>query len=71
MGSTSFHPFAMGGNNCIGQNLARAELRLVLAHLMYGFDLEIVEEVSWEDQECYFLWQKSPFVVRLREAVQP
>ncbi|KAL4876594.1 cytochrome P450 [Aspergillus karnatakaensis] len=67
--SNSFYPFAMGGHGCIGQNLARAELRLVLAHLLYAFDLEAVGDVSWEDQNCYFLWQKSPFMVRLKDAM--
>ncbi|PWY69648.1 cytochrome P450, partial [Aspergillus sclerotioniger CBS 115572] len=60
-----FRPFAVGGRSCLGQNLARAELRLVLARVIYDFDLEMEHDLRWHDQKSYFLWHKEPFLVRI------
>ncbi|KAL3482127.1 cytochrome P450 [Aspergillus californicus] len=61
-----FRPFSVGVHNCIGQSLARAEMRLVLAHLVHEFDFEAVDMPRWDEQNCYFLVQKRPHLVRLR-----
>jgi cytochrome P450 len=60
-----FQPFAIGGRNCIGQNLAWAEMRLVLARVVYNFDLEPADDLCWLDQKSYYLWEKEPFLVRV------
>ena len=54
-------PFSYGKRNCVGQNLAMMEIRLVLAHLLHSFSFELVSEV----QKDYFLTLK-PKDVRLR-----
>jgi cytochrome P450 len=46
-----FTPFALGKRNCVGQNLAKLELKLVLATLYKSFSFELVSEVSVD----YFL----------------
>ena len=46
-----FMPFAMGKRNCVGQNLAKMELKLVLATLLRAFRFELQTEVSKD----YFL----------------
>lgn len=45
------------------------ELRLVLAHMMYSFDMEVQNDSRhWaQDQKNLFIvWDKPPFNVRLR-----
>lgn len=54
-------PFSSGKRNCVGQNLAMMELRLVLAHLVHAFTFELVGDVKTD----YFLTLK-PDNVRLR-----
>lgn len=61
-------PFSAGTRNCIGQNLARAEMRLLLARLIWNFDLKLVEEDSrgWERQfPVWAVYQKTPLVLKL------
>lgn len=63
--------FLQGPRDCIGQNLARMELFLILGHLLYQFELSpptgkehpVMER--WEDQETYAVWVRSPLPVRL------
>lgn len=59
-------PFFVGARNCLGQNIAWAEMRLVLARLVWNFDITPVDTLDWNTQKSYFLWQKEPFHVRLR-----
>ncbi|KAL4965829.1 cytochrome P450 [Aspergillus stella-maris] len=61
-----FQPFMVGGHSCPGQVLARAELRLVLARLLYEFDIEALSRFCWDEQESYLMWKKRAFAVRLR-----
>ncbi|POR38324.1 Uncharacterized protein TPAR_01461 [Tolypocladium paradoxum] len=60
--------FLLGPRNCIGQNLAYAEMRLVLARLVWGFDMRIGEaSVGWlEGQRNYLMWEKPELRVHLR-----
>ncbi|KAE9370075.1 cytochrome P450 [Stipitochalara longipes BDJ] len=37
-------PFSHGPRNCIGKNLALMEMQLILAHLLWHFDIELEEE---------------------------
>lgn len=62
------NPFLVGPRNCIGQTLAYAEMRLVLARLIWEFDIAICEESKgWlEDQRNYVLWDKPVLNVHLR-----
>ncbi|OCL13583.1 cytochrome P450 [Glonium stellatum] len=59
-------PFSFGPRNCLGKNLAYHEMRLVLATVLWNFDLTFCEESdNWPDQLCYTLWEKHPLLVRL------
>ena len=62
-------PFSMGPRNCIGQNLARLEMRLILAKLVWNFDMQLCEEDdSWvTSQKAYGLWDKDPLLVKIVE----
>ncbi|KUJ07971.1 cytochrome P450 [Mollisia scopiformis] len=61
-------PFNVGPRNCLGRNLAYLEMRVVLARLVWGFDMEISEEsIGWEKgQTGYMLWSgRKPLMVKL------
>ncbi|KUJ16203.1 cytochrome P450 [Mollisia scopiformis] len=59
-------PFSMGARNCIGKNLAYAEIRSMICRLLWNFDIELCpESADWKDQKVYFLWEKSPLMVKL------
>ncbi|MCJ1402115.1 hypothetical protein MMC11_005334 [Xylographa trunciseda] len=65
--SLVFQPFSYGPRNCVGKNLAYVEMRLVLAKLVWNFDLVPVEEGGeWGDQRTFILWEKRPLRVELR-----
>ncbi|KJK61356.1 Cytochrome P450 [Aspergillus parasiticus SU-1] len=67
---TVLQPFSFGPRNCIGRNLANAEMRLILARVLYNFDLELdVRSENWSQQETYILWNKPGLYVRLRPRV--
>ncbi|KAK0707965.1 cytochrome P450 [Lasiosphaeris hirsuta] len=64
----AFQPFSVGPRNCIGKNLAFVEMRLILARLIWNFDLEPADDgvKNWLN-ECgnFHLWLKGPLNVRL------
>ena len=47
--------------------MAYHEMRLIIAKVVYNFDLELCpESENWIEQDAYILWQKSPLMVRLK-----
>ncbi|KZL68279.1 trichothecene C-15 hydroxylase (cytochrome P450), partial [Colletotrichum tofieldiae] len=62
-----FQPFSVGPRNCIGRNLAYAEMRLVLARIIWNFDMRLGEDSKdWDEKShVYLLWQKGPVSVFL------
>lgn len=64
---TVFQPFSVGPRNCIGKNLAYAEMRLILARLLFDFDLELDERSrNWtEGMKAFVLWEKPALWIRL------
>ncbi|ETS74389.1 hypothetical protein PFICI_14255 [Pestalotiopsis fici W106-1] len=63
----TFQPFHLGSRGCLGRNLAYLESRLVLARLLWNFDLRIAEHSrEWLNQQKVFnLWNKGPLDVFL------
>lgn len=62
----AFNPFSLGPHNCPGQNLAWLELRLILARLIWRFEMWIppgVELPRWEEQGVWWFWDKMPTFV--------
>ncbi|KAL6233103.1 hypothetical protein BDW75DRAFT_252217 [Aspergillus navahoensis] len=60
-------PFSVGPRNCIGRNLAFAEMRVILARVLWNFDLELCREsVNWAEQKSYVLWEKGALMCRLK-----
>ena len=47
--------------------MANHELRLIIAKVLYAFDLELLPESrDWMDQGTFFLWQKTPLMCKLK-----
>lgn len=63
-------PFSIGPRNCIGRQLAYAEMRLILAKVLWHFDLRLdeskMDEQDWmAEQGVWILWDKNPLWVHL------
>ncbi|KAK8154875.1 cytochrome P450 [Phyllosticta citrichinensis] len=60
-------PVSNGPRNCIGKNLAYAEMRVILARILFEFDIEMVDpDFDWLNQKLFLLWEKPALQVRLR-----
>lgn len=47
-------------------SLAYHEMRVILAKVLWHFDLSLCEEsLNWLDQKSYNVWEKPPLFVRL------
>ena len=60
--------FSFGPRNCLGKNLARAEMRLILTKLLWRFNLELVEgmEKYMNGQKVQGFWVKPALMCMLR-----
>ncbi|KAF9878801.1 isotrichodermin C-15 hydroxylase [Colletotrichum karsti] len=63
----SLQAFSVGPRNCIGRNLAYAEMRLVLARIIFEFDVSLGKDnEDWiERQRAFGLWDRIPLKVYL------
>ncbi|KXJ85762.1 cytochrome P450 [Microdochium bolleyi] len=62
-----FQPFSHGPRDCIGKNLAYAEMRTILARMLFNFDMAL-ENRSREwlaDLKTFQLWDKPAMYVKL------
>ncbi|KAI1131198.1 cytochrome P450 [Nemania abortiva] len=60
--------FSVGPRNCLGKNLAYAEMRLILARLVYNFDMTLADDSrNWlEGQKAFNVWDKPALNVHLK-----
>jgi cytochrome P450 len=64
-------PFSYGPRNCVGRNLAYMEMRIILARLIWNFDLELSEESeNWANQKVFLLYEKPPLIVKLTKLAE-
>ncbi|KAE8310481.1 cytochrome P450 [Aspergillus transmontanensis] len=56
----AYQPWSVGLRNCIGRNLAYAEVRLTLAKLLWHFDftLDVDKTGKFLDQKIWSIWAK-------------
>lgn len=61
-------PFGFGPRICIGKSLAYAEMKMILARLVWNFDIELRDvESDWPtSMKAFVIWEKKPLWVRLR-----
>ncbi|CAI7657147.1 unnamed protein product [Penicillium discolor] len=63
----AFQPFSFGPRNCIGKNLAYHEMRLILAKVLYNFEVSLLpDSIGWEKQKTFLLWEKNDLMVQLK-----
>jgi cytochrome P450 len=65
-----FKPFGVGRHQCIGMKLAWAEMRVVVARVLWQFDIKLAEERDvwdWGEQATYIFWEKRALEVLVRE----
>src|SRR4051812_11938495 len=62
----AWQPFTLGPHVCIGQTLAWVEMRLVMAKLLWSFDIEAPQDKSklviWEKLRTFLLLEKVPLM---------
>lgn len=64
----SMRVFSAGPRDCLGKNLALAEMRIILARIIFNFDLQLVTPVdkNWiEKMPAFTFWEKTPLMVTL------
>lgn len=59
-------PFQIGPRACIGRNLAYVEIKLIIARLIWQFDLENATQEDWMGgQKVFMVWEKMPLWIKL------
>ncbi|TVY84721.1 Versicolorin B desaturase [Lachnellula suecica] len=60
-------PFSVGSRSCMGKHLAWAEMRLVLARMLWEFDVNMAgKPLKWEDLKTFLLVEKRPIDIRIQ-----
>jgi cytochrome P450 len=64
----AFKPFSYGSRDCVGKNLAYAEMRLIISKLLYCLDFELApgQERWYVDKFVWNVWEKMPLIVNFR-----
>ena len=64
----AFNPFSLGSHNWPGRALAYLEVRLILAKILWHFDIALPKSknlMKWEDQAIWWFWDKQPLKVKI------
>jgi cytochrome P450 len=66
----AIQPFGVGPRSCIGRLLAWAEMRLIMARLVWRFDVLPADTeagwLQWDQQRTFTVVERQPFEVRLK-----
>jgi cytochrome P450 len=66
-----FKPFSHGPRNCVGQSLAVAECRLIVARLFWEFDVHVLPgQDDWVRQRTFLSWAKPPLMAHVRKVLR-
>ncbi|KAF1344389.1 cytochrome P450 monooxygenase [Delphinella strobiligena] len=65
----SYQPFSFGPRSCLGKNLAQAELHVILAKMIFNFDMELDEKSrDWDKNMINLvLWHRPQLLIKLKE----
>jgi cytochrome P450 len=68
------NPFSVGPRNCLGKNLAYMEMRLMIARLLWNFDLVSTDGAPlWDPsgemkhKKAFMVWKKDPLMLTLND----
>ncbi|KAF2154104.1 putative P450 monooxygenase [Myriangium duriaei CBS 260.36] len=64
----TFSPFSFGPRNCLGKNLAYAEMRVIFSKVIYNFDLQLHDSGmdDWMERcRVAAIWSKPPLLVKM------
>ncbi|OCL09616.1 putative RNA polymerase II mediator complex component Srb8 [Glonium stellatum] len=61
-------PFSVGPTNCLGKPLAWAEMRLLIARVIWFYDISMVKErpFDWDSQRIIMVVEKNPLWLKLK-----
>ncbi|KAK8037655.1 Cytochrome P450 [Apiospora marii] len=64
----AFEPFSHGSRNCLGKNLAYAEMRTIMARMLFNFDMRLANGYEkWADRcPIHNLWEKPPLLIHFK-----
>jgi cytochrome P450 len=68
----AIQPFGMGPMRCIGREIGWVEMRLVIARILWNFDISMGDPskpLDWNSLKTYLLVEKEPVLVRLKPRV--
>ena len=61
-------PFSVGPRACLGKGLAYNQMRVILARLLWNFDIDLCNDSrGWDQQRTFTLWEKNALMCRLRD----
>lgn len=65
-------PFSYGPRNCVGKHLAYNEMRVIMARLLWEFDMSLEPSsrewtTPYSMHQAWAIWKKPPLMVRLRK----
>lgn len=68
----AMNAFSFGPRNCLGKNLAYAEMRVIMAKVVWHFDLELEPGMDdWlERHKLFMLLEKPGLMVKLTRVVR-
>lgn len=61
-------PFGLGARSCMGKSFALAEMRIVLARLVWKFDLSVApgKQIDWNELKTFVVVQKEPINIAIK-----
>ncbi|KAF2209113.1 hypothetical protein CERZMDRAFT_100860 [Cercospora zeae-maydis SCOH1-5] len=64
----AFHPFSYGPRKCPAMNLGYAEMSIIVARLLWSFDITVAEQSkNWKKElQGWVLWDKRPLWLNLK-----
>lgn len=68
----SIQPFSYGPRNCVGKHLAYNEMRLIMARLLWEFDMRLDPSSrgwtqAYSEHKTWAVWRKPPLMVQIKK----
>lgn len=68
----AIQPFSYGPRNCVGKHLAYNEMRVIMAKLLWEFDMTLDKSsltctTPYSDHKSWTIWKKPTLVVHIKK----